>query len=90
MVIWAVWPAKRTDRNGRVIEYTFDNLGRETAELWKDGETTVRTISFEYDAASRAHGRLRPGRRLHLRLRQPGAHDRDRRDDHGPDAERRD
>jgi RHS repeat-associated protein len=43
---------KRTDRNGRVIQYTFDNLGRQTAELWKDGQTTIRTISFEYDAAS--------------------------------------
>ena len=43
---------KRTDRNGRVIEYTFDNLGRNTAELWKDGETTVRTFSYAYDAAS--------------------------------------
>ena len=44
--------SQRTDRNGRVIEYAFDNLGRNTAEVWKDGETTVRTISFEYDAAS--------------------------------------
>jgi RHS repeat-associated protein len=47
---------KRTDRNGRVIEYTFDDMGRQTAELWKDGETTVRTISFEYNAASQLTG----------------------------------
>jgi YD repeat-containing protein len=47
---------KRTDRNGRVIEYTFDNLGRQTAELWKDGQTTVRTIAYEYDAAHQLTG----------------------------------
>jgi RHS repeat-associated protein len=43
---------KRTDRNGRLIEYTFDNLGRQTAELWKNGETTIRTFSYAFDAAN--------------------------------------
>ena len=43
---------KRTDRNGRIIEYTYDYLGRQTAELWKDGQSTVRTISYAYDAAN--------------------------------------
>jgi RHS repeat-associated protein len=40
----------KTDRNGRVTEYQYDNLNRLTSELWKDGVSTVRTLSFDYDA----------------------------------------
>jgi len=43
---------KRTDRNGRVVQYVYDDLNRLTSELWKNGETTVRTLSYTYDAAS--------------------------------------
>jgi RHS repeat-associated protein len=43
---------KRTDRNGRVIELTYDNLYRLTAETWKNGQTVVNTMQFGYDAAS--------------------------------------
>src|SRR5690606_7608723 len=41
-----------TDRNGRVIEYDYDNLQRLTQEFWKDGVTTENTIDYTYDAAS--------------------------------------
>jgi RHS repeat-associated protein len=44
---------RQTDRNGRVTEYTYDMLGRLTSEQWKTGGSTVRTLSFAYDAASR-------------------------------------
>ncbi|MHB9048515.1 MAG: RHS repeat-associated core domain-containing protein, partial [Pirellulales bacterium] len=44
---------KRTDRNGRVIEYVYDNLSRRTHEYWKDGQNTIRTIGYGYDAAGR-------------------------------------
>jgi RHS repeat-associated protein len=43
---------RRTDRNGRVIEYTYDNLYRRTQENWLDEyETSVRTIDWTFDAA---------------------------------------
>jgi RHS repeat-associated protein len=41
---------KTTDRDGRVITYAYDNLNRRTAENWLDGLSTVRTISYGYDA----------------------------------------
>jgi RHS repeat-associated protein len=42
----------RTDRNGRAIEYTYDNLYRRTQENWLDEyESSVRTIDWTYDAA---------------------------------------
>jgi RHS repeat-associated protein len=43
---------RRTDRNGRVTEYDYDNLHRLTAERWMNGATTVRTLSYGYDANS--------------------------------------
>lgn len=44
---------ERTDRNDRVIEYVYDNLYRNIAENWLDGSSAVlRTLTFEYDAAS--------------------------------------
>jgi RHS repeat-associated protein len=43
---------KATDRNGRVIEHFYDNLGRETEERWKNRGATVRSIAFGYDANS--------------------------------------
>jgi RHS repeat-associated protein len=42
---------KKTDRLGRVTEYVYDNLYRQTSEVWKDGMSTVRTLSFTYDLA---------------------------------------
>lgn len=43
---------KKTDRLGRVTQYTYDHLQRRTAELWKSGGSTIRTLSFAYDVAS--------------------------------------
>lgn len=43
---------QRTDRNERVIQYVYDGLNRNTDEKWYDGESLVRTISFEFDAAN--------------------------------------
>jgi RHS repeat-associated protein len=44
---------ERTDRNGRVTEYGYDNLGRMIEERWVDGQTTLYTANYTYDAASR-------------------------------------
>ena len=41
-----------TDRNGLVRQFSYDNLQRRTQEVWLDGQTTVNTIDFAYDAAS--------------------------------------
>ena len=35
-----------------MTEYVYDNLQRNTQENWKDGATTVRALSYSYDAAS--------------------------------------
>ena len=43
---------KATDRNGRIREFTFDGVNRITQELWKNGTTTVNTITQTFDAAS--------------------------------------
>lgn len=41
------------DRNGREINYQFDNLNRNTAEVWLDeAGNPIRTFNFEYDGAS--------------------------------------
>jgi YD repeat-containing protein len=39
-----------------VIEYQHDNLDRTTAEIWKTGTTIVRTIDYDFDAASQLVG----------------------------------
>ena len=42
-----------TDRNGRVRQYTYDDLDRQTAEIWlDDSDNEVQTIDYVYDAAS--------------------------------------
>jgi RHS repeat-associated protein len=41
-----------TDADGRVRDFTFDNLHREIAEQWMNGNTVVDTISTAYDAAN--------------------------------------
>ena len=42
-----------TDRNGRVRQYTYDDLDRQTAEIWPDAsDNEVQTIDYTYDAAS--------------------------------------
>jgi YD repeat-containing protein len=41
---------KSTDRNGRVIEHYYDNLGRQTEERWMNGATPVRLLTFDYYA----------------------------------------
>src|SRR6185369_6402878 len=41
----------QTDRNSRVTDFTYDTLYRLTAELWTSGGTTIRTLSYAYDAA---------------------------------------
>ncbi len=40
------------DRNGRIVQFAYDDWNRQTAELWLDGDTIVNTISYSYDAAS--------------------------------------
>jgi RHS repeat-associated protein len=42
---------QKTDRDGRVTEFEYDNLYRRIEERWIDGESTVRTIGWQYDAA---------------------------------------
>jgi RHS repeat-associated protein len=37
----------------KTIEHVFDNLGRQTQEIWKDNTTTIRTIDFGWDLLSR-------------------------------------
>jgi RHS repeat-associated protein len=40
------------DRNARRRVFTYDNMNRLTLEEWIDGNTTVRSIGFTYDANS--------------------------------------
>ena len=45
---------EKTDRNDRVTEFDYDDLGRLTAERWMNeetGQTTIHTIAFDYDLA---------------------------------------
>lgn len=43
-----------TDRNGSVVAYQYDALGRETAENWLDSaENVIYSIAYEYDALGR-------------------------------------
>nr|WP_145088883.1 RHS repeat-associated core domain-containing protein [Anatilimnocola aggregata] len=42
----------KVDRLARRTEYEYDALHRRTAEKWYDGVSLVRTIGFEFDAAS--------------------------------------
>ncbi len=37
------------DRNGRIIERTYDKLYRQTNETWKTGATVNRTMDYLYD-----------------------------------------
>jgi len=41
-----------TDRNGRVTNYSYDNLHRRTQEQWMSGGSAINTFSYSYDAAS--------------------------------------
>jgi RHS repeat-associated protein len=41
---------KKVDRLGRITEFNYDHLNRRTAEIWKNGSTTIRTMTFSYDA----------------------------------------
>jgi RHS repeat-associated protein len=43
---------ERIDRLGRKTTWDYDGLYRNTAEKWYDGASLVRTLSFQYDAAS--------------------------------------
>ena len=38
------------DADGRVRDFTFDNLHRQTMEQWMNGNSVVRTITTTYDA----------------------------------------
>src|SRR5260221_6717730 len=40
-----------TDRDGRLISYSYDNANRETGETWTVSGSTVNTFTFTFDAA---------------------------------------
>ncbi len=45
--------AQRINRDGRIVEYEYDNLDRRIAERWLDAlGATERTLNFAYDSAS--------------------------------------
>ena len=41
----------KTDNDGQVTTYTYNGLGKETAERWWSGSTAVETMTYAYDAA---------------------------------------
>ena len=44
---------RKVDRNGRPTEYDYDNLYRQTAEIWLDGtDQEVHRFTYTYDVAS--------------------------------------
>jgi YD repeat-containing protein len=44
---------RTSDRNGRIINYDYDQLNRNTSEVWLDANNNpVHTFDFQYDAAS--------------------------------------
>jgi RHS repeat-associated protein len=43
------WLIRKTDRNGRVIEYIYDRFGRQKEERWLEGKKTVKIISNTYN-----------------------------------------
>jgi RHS repeat-associated protein len=47
---------QRTDRNGRVTEFGYDNLHRQTTEQWLSGSSVVHEITSTYDVASQLTG----------------------------------
>ena len=42
----------RTDRNGRVTNFSYDNLHRRTQEKWMSGSTVLKTFGYNFDAGS--------------------------------------
>src|SRR5262249_54265831 len=42
-----------TDRNGRLTQFVYDNLNRQTQEKWMQGGSAIRTITSAYDAGGR-------------------------------------
>jgi RHS repeat-associated protein len=45
-----------TDRDGRVTQYTYDNLQRQTAEKWMSGSTVVKQFTYSYDVGNQLVG----------------------------------
>ncbi|MCL2028764.1 MAG: hypothetical protein FWG79_09820, partial [Bacteroidales bacterium] len=45
-------PVRKIDRNGRVIEFEYNDFGRPVAEKWLDGAKTVKTFLYTYDRAN--------------------------------------
>ena len=43
-------PTQEIDRDGRVRDFTYDDLNRQTAEKWMDGSTVLETFSYSYNA----------------------------------------
>ena len=43
----------KTDRNSRVTNYTWDHAGRLKQEDWMSGGSSIRTLTYVYDAANR-------------------------------------
>jgi YD repeat-containing protein len=79
--------------HGRVMEFNYDNVHRRTAERWMDGSTTVRTLSFEFDALGRVTSASDPASRWkgvrsqeHIAAAAPRLRKRDPSIPRGPDA----
>ena len=41
---------QETDRDGRVRNFTYDHLNRQTAEQWMSGQSVLETFSYAYNA----------------------------------------
>jgi RHS repeat-associated protein len=53
--------ATKTDRNNRTTKFEYDRLDRLKNEQWKDAaNSTVRTFTYDYDAASRLTSAIDP------------------------------
>jgi YD repeat-containing protein len=42
-------PVRKTDRNGRVTMFEYDDFRRVTAEKWLESNKVVKTMAFDYD-----------------------------------------
>jgi uncharacterized protein RhaS with RHS repeats len=55
---------RKIDYDGRVIDYVYDHLGRQTQENWMSGETAVSSMTFSYDLAGQLASASDPSGRV--------------------------